>query len=215
MTHRTSVLVVSGGDPPLPAALSDLPDDAYVIAADSGLDHALGAGLRVDLVVGDLDSVSPEGLAAARAGGVAIERHPPEKDATDLELALDRAMALGADDIVVVGGAGGRFDHVVGGLLLLTSARYAAADVTARLGDALVTVVRKEAALQGRVGSYVSLLPADGPAIGISTTGLLYPLHDEDLKPGASRGVSNEFVTPSATVAVRVGVLLAIQPGAL
>lgn len=215
MTNRRTVIVVAGGDPPAATALVDLPDDAVVVAADSGLDYAHALGLHVDVVVGDLDSVSEVALAAARHAGTTIERHPAAKDATDLELALDWAVALDADDVVVLGGAGGRFDHLVGGLLLLTSARYAAVDVTARLGDSLVTVVRTGATLHGRVGSYLTLVPVGGPALGITTTGLLYPLHDEDLDPGTSRGVSNELVEPTATVALRDGVLLVIQPAAL
>jgi thiamine pyrophosphokinase len=196
-------------------AVVGLPADARVVAADSGLDFARSLGLHVDVVVGDLDSVSEVGLAAAREAGTTIERHPAAKDATDLELALDRARALEADDIVVLGGAGGRFDHVLGGVLLLADDRYADLRITARLGTALVTVVRDQADLHGDPGDYVSLLPVNGPARGITTTGLLYPLADEDLAPGTSRGVSNELLGAAATVTVRGGVLLAVQPSAL
>lgn len=209
---RPTVIVVSGGDPPAPTALEGLPADARVVAADSGLDFAHALGLHVDLVVGDLDSVSEVALASARHAGTTVERHPAAKDATDLELALDRAVELGAATIVVLGGVAGRFDHVVGGLLLLADERYAGIDMTARLGDALVTVVRDEVTLEGRVGDYVTLLPIGGPAVGVTTSGLVYPLDDEDLAPGTTRGVSNELAARTATVAVRQGVLLAIQP---
>jgi thiamine pyrophosphokinase len=213
--ERPTVIVVSGGDPPALQALEGLPTDARVVAADSGLDFAHGLGLHVDVVVGDLDSVSEVALAAARHAGTTIERHPSAKDATDLELALDRAVELGAARIVVLGGAAGRFDHVVGGLLLLADERYENVHMTARLGSARVAVVRGEATLEGQVGDYVTLLPVAGPAEGITTSGLLYPLHNEDLLPGTTRGVSNELVTRTATVHVRQGVLFAIQPTAI
>lgn len=214
MTNRTSVLVVCGGGPPAVAALVSLPADRYVIAADSGLDYALAAGLRVDLVVGDLDSVSPEGLAAAQAVGVAVEHHPVAKDETDLELALDRALGRRPAHVIVVGGAGGRFDHVLANALVLASERYAAAAVEGRFGTARVTVVRDRATLAGRPGNLVSLLSVDGSALGVTTEGLLYPLADEGLDAGSSRGVSNQFLTAEATVTVRSGVLLAVEPDA-
>jgi len=193
--------------------LDGVPRDAYVIAADSGLDHALGLGLKADLVVGDFDSVSAAALAAARADGTTIEQHPVAKDQTDLELALDHALARRPNRIVVVGGEGGRLDHLVAGLLVLTSERYAAVPIEARTGQAIVTVIRDEVRLHGDRGSVVTLLPVGGTACGVTTEGLRYPLADEDLSPGTTRGVSNELLASVARVRVRSGVLLAIQPG--
>lgn len=206
------VVVVAGGGPLSTDAVAGLPDDAYVIAADSGLDHARGVGLEVDLVVGDMDSVSPEALAAARADGTAIEHHPAAKDQTDLELALDRAVARRPDRVVVIGGSGGRLDHLLAEVLVLASEPYAAVPIEARLGDALVTVVRSAVTLRGVPESLLTLVPVGGPARGVTTAGLLYPLVDEDLAAGSTRGVSNELVDPVAEVRVREGVLLAIQP---
>src|SRR5919108_5036657 len=126
-----AVVVSGGGAPSAEAVASVLPVPAgvFVVAADSGLDHALGLGLRVDVVVGDLDSVSATGLEAAAASGTAVERHPEAKDATDLELALDVAVARGARRILVLGPDGGRFDHVLAGAALLAAPRYAAVDI--------------------------------------------------------------------------------------
>jgi thiamine pyrophosphokinase len=211
-------VVVSGGGPPPAEAMAmvlPLSDGLFVVAADSGLDHALGLGLRVDVVVGDLDSVSDAGLEAAAASGTAVERHPEAKDATDLELALDVAVARGARRILVLGPDGGRFDHVLAGAALLAAPRYAAVDIEARLGPARLVVVRSSATLTGRPGELVTLLPVHGAVAGVVTEGLLYPLRGEDLLPGSTRGVSNEMLGDEARVSVRAGVLVAIQPGAL
>ena len=85
-----------------------------MIAADGGVDRALALGLHVDVAIGDFDSVTAAGLAAVEAAGARIERHPTAKDATDLELALDAALALAPARIVVIGSGGGRLDHLLG-----------------------------------------------------------------------------------------------------
>ena len=153
-----TVVVVAGGHPS-PGCAPVLPERAHVIAADSGVDRALALGLRIDRAIGDFDSVSTAGLAAAEAAGAVIERHPAAKDATDLELALDAAIALEPSRILVIGSAGGRLDHLLGSILLLGDARYASATVDAYLDDNRVTVIRGSRTLTGTPGEIVSLLP--------------------------------------------------------
>lgn len=208
----TVAIVFAGGDRPV---AGDLPTPArgdLVIAADSGLEHARALGVPVDLVVGDLDSVDPAALAAAVADGAVVERHPAAKDATDLELALDAAVDRGATAVLVVGVGGGRLDHFLGNVLLLASPRYAHVRVDARIGDAFVTVVHERGELTGSPGGLCSLLPLGGPAIGVLTDGLRFPLRREMLPPGTTRGVSNEFLETHATVSLDDGVLLAVVP---
>lgn len=209
----TTVIVVTGGDPVTSAVRGALPAADLVVAADSGLEHAEALGLRADVVVGDFDSVAPGALAAAEAGGARVERHPVAKDATDLELALRAAAALGPRRVVVTGGSGGRLDHALANLLLLCSGEFAGLELDAWIGSAHVTVVRSCCVLRGTPGDLVSLLPVGGPATGVRTEGLRFPLDDEDLPPGTTRGVSNELTAAEATVSVRSGVLLAVQPG--
>jgi thiamine pyrophosphokinase len=209
----TTVVVVTGGDPLEGVALPRFPEGARVVAADSGVDRAQDLGLRVDLAVGDFDSVTPVGLATARDAGADVETHPAAKDATDLELALDAALALGPERIVVLGGHGGRLDHLLANALLLARPQLAGLEVVAQMGAARVTVIRDRAVLEGEVGDIVTLLPLHGAAHGVVTDGLLYPLRDEDLLPGTSRGVSNELTATSAVVTLREGTLLAVQPG--
>jgi thiamine pyrophosphokinase len=213
--HASVALVFAGGDPPLPGVVERLPSAALVIGADSGLEHALALGRRVDVAVGDFDSVKPDALAAVERDGAVVERHPQDKDATDLELALRAAAARGVARVTVVGGHGGRLDHFAANLLLLGAADLAAVDVDAWLGEAHVTVIRRSARIDGHPGELVSLLALGGPAIGVTTTGLRFPLHDAPLRPGSTLGVSNELEGASASVSIRSGVVLAIQPHAL
>ena len=211
-----TIVVVAGGHPfggaVLGSAVPPLPDGAMVIAADGGVDRALALGLHVDLAIGDFDSVTSAGLAAAEVAGARVERHPAAKDATDLELALDAAIALGPTRIVVVGSGGGRLDHLLGSVLLLADERYAAAEIDAYLGDAQVHVIRGSRALAGVPGDLLSLLPVHGGAEGVTTEGLEYPLRGETLAPGTSRGVSNVFASAEARITVERGCLLAVRP---
>lgn len=179
-----------------------------MIAADSGFDHARRLGVEVDFVVGDFDSISPEGLALA---GV-IEKHPSDKDATDLAIALDAALREGATSAWVVGGGGGRIDHFLANAALLASSEYREVSLTWLPGNAVVSVVHDRIELSGAPGDLVSLLPYGGRAAGVTTTGLRWPLHEAELAPGTSRGVSNRMIDRSATVELRDGTLLVVQP---
>jgi thiamine pyrophosphokinase len=216
--QQDTVIVVAGGAPPQPgapgpAAAISADGGMAVIAADGGVDRALALGLHVDVAVGDFDSVTPEGLAAVEAAGARLERHPAAKDATDLELALDAALALSPARLLVVGASDGRLDHLLASLLLLGSEHYAGVELDALLGGAQVHVVRGSRTLAGAVGELVSLLPLHGPAERVTTTGLAYPLDGETLEAGSSRGVSNVFAEDVACVEVGRGVLLAVRPG--
>ena len=211
------VVVVAGGEPPdesqgrqaLQELLSEPAD--HVIGADSGLDHARVLGLSPTVLVGDLDSISAEGLHWAHQHDVVIEEHPTDKNETDLELALAAACRLG-DEVIVVDGRLGRFDHAVGNLFLLGSDRWADVAITAVLGGSRLTVVRGHRELRGRPGDVVSLFPVGGPARGVTTEGLRWPLDRAELLPGSSLGTSNVFDESQATVEVAQGVVYAIQP---
>ncbi len=210
MSNEVAV-VVAGGSAPDPRAVLAAPSGARVIAADSGLDHALALGLDVEIAVGDFDSVSSEALWRAESAGTRIDRHPQEKDATVLELALDLAISLGATRVLVLAGDGGRLDHLLSTLLLLGSGKYAAIEIDAFIGAAHVHVVRGRRAIDGEPGELISLLALHSPAEGVRTEGLAYPLDGETLEPGSSRGVSNVYVADMARITIDRGVLLAIQ----
>jgi thiamine pyrophosphokinase len=168
----------------------------------------------VDLIVGDLVSADLDAVEAAVAAGARIERHRPDKDATDLELALDVAQREGAQTIVVIGGGGRRVDHFLANVMLLAHPRFAGIAVSAHMGDTHVRVARGgegPVALHGPAGSLVTLLPVGGAARGVVTEGLQYPLRAEDLDPGTTRGVSNVFAADDATVSLVEGTLLVVQ----
>lgn len=221
VADQPMILLVVGGDARAPAPIpATLPAGSVVVAADSGLDRLAEGILAVDHVVGDLDSVSPEALAHAASHGATIHRHLADKDATDIELAIDLILHrivpdTGLTSLLVVGSGGGRLDHLLADLSLLTSPALRALHVTARIGAARISVVRPGVAVQltGTPGLQVSLVPMHGPAGGVTTDGLRWSLIDADLVSGTTRALSNEFVAPVATVAISSGVVAAIVPG--
>jgi len=207
---RTAV-VVAGGDPPPRDVLDDLPDEVWVVGADSGADRALELGLSLDLIVGDMDSISSGTVAASP--NAQVMAFPADKDATDLELALDTvADRDDIDRVIVLGGTGGRLDHFLATTLILAAPRFADLAVEWLAHPGRVTVIHGHARLHGTVRAHISLLPVGGDVTGVTTTNLRWPLTGERLPFGSSRGVSNEFTAAVATVSIESGVLIAVQP---
>jgi thiamine pyrophosphokinase len=209
------IVVVAGGNlPPPPRLRAQLPaNPAFVVAADSGLAAAEALGLRVDVVVGDMDSVDPHALASAQARGVDVDRHREDKDKTDLELALDVALAKGGPGgrYVVVTSVGGRLDHALANVMLLGSPSYAPAALEAFVDAWHVTVVRGRTRLPARAGGLVTLLPVGGDAVAVVTEHLRFPLRRETLAVGTSRGVSNVAEQDEVVVGLDAGVLLVLR----
>ena len=206
------VVVASGALAPGDEAWLDGADE--VIAADGGAATLDGLGLRPDRIVGDLDSVDATLVERFAASGIGVERHPVDKDASDAELALGVALAAGADSIDLLGAAGGgRLDHELANLLLLTDPAFAGVELRALVGGTAVRALRggREMTLRGDVGDLVTLLPVGGDAHGVVATGLRWPLDEATLRLGRSRGLSNVVVAPGASVRLSDGILLVVE----
>lgn len=204
-----TVLIFAGGDSPSERLAEELPDADLIIAADSGYDLAVSAGFAVDVLVGDMDSIQSDVIP----GHVIVERHSPDKDATDLDLALARVMEEKPQRVVVVGGSGGRVDHELAAAALLCSERWADVDEIDWVTDrGWSHVVRGRQIIHGDLGRVISLIPMGGVATGVNTTGLRWNLEDATLYPGTTWGVSNEFAGPVADIRVGAGCLLAVVP---
>lgn len=207
-------LVLAGGEPPSRQLLSGSEDAAVVIAADCGVKIARTHGLSIDMVVGDLDSVSTGDVAWAEAEGAEVVKVSRDKDFTDLELALEKAAEANVDRIVVMGIEGGRIDHQLGNWAVVCSPRPQLVEIFTSGGT--VSVLHGEFVnsmeLEGEPGGVVSILAKNGDATGVTTTGLAWPLDDATLLPTSSLGVSNTFTGTAATVTVEVGTVLVARP---
>jgi thiamine pyrophosphokinase len=207
-----TVVVASGGLEPGDERWLEGAD--LVVAADGGAGSLDRLGRRPDLLVGDLDSIDPALAARLAADGVPVERHPADKDASDTELAIERARQAGATEILVLGAVGGtRLDHELANLLLLADPALAGCPVRMVRGPTTVRAMHaaQRLVLDGRIGDVVSLLPIGGSASGVTTDGLRWELAGATLEMGRSRGLSNEVVAAPASVRLEGGTLLVVE----
>ena len=215
MSRVRTAIVVAGGSPLLGASVADLTPEAYIIAADSGLDHALAAKLRPNHLVGDLDSVSESGIRWARDAGIRIDEYSADKDATDTELALAAAVATGAEHIVLLGGGGDRLDHTIGAIAALGHASLAGClSVSARWGRSHVHILHapRDANLACDPGTTFSVLALHGNCHGVDLTGARWPLTRASIHRASSLGMSNETLAAELSVRIRTGILTVIFP---
>lgn len=204
-----TALIFASGDRPHTSIIEDLPPADLVVAADGGYESALALGFTVDVVVGDLDS----GASGDLPDDLVVERYPRDKEATDLELAMDLVARRSPDRVVVVGGSGGRLDHELATAELLCSDRWdRSIDIDWVSDRGWCHVVRARRTVHGDPGWTVTLLPVGGDAVGVRTQGLKWELVGDTLPHGTTRGVSNVLRGPVAEIYVAQGCLLVILP---
>lgn len=204
----TTCTIIPGGDDPGSEVMDRARMGGFIIAADSGLDQARRHGIEPNLVIGDMDSVEQDSLAAF---GGEIEKHSPDKNKTDLSLALDRALEMGASTIEVLGGGGGRFDHLMANCVVLASPRLEEISIRWFQNASVTTVVHNSVELDPSHGVIVTLLAMGGDASGVSISGVRWPLESVTLPFGSSWGVSNQLTGATASVSVASGTVIAIQ----
>lgn len=207
MMKKTACIFLNGKYAKREPLISLAGKNPLVIGADGGTCYLADLGLKPHIIIGDMDSLPKADLDRFSTRGAQIVRHPPEKDETDFELALDQAIIIGCSEILVFGALGGRSDHMLTNLLL-PLAYMDKAEIRLLHGTEEITYIKSQATIHGKAGDTVSLIPVFNDALGVKTTGLRYPLNFETLSLGRSRGVSNELTGDSATITITSGILL-------
>ncbi len=215
MSKNRAVIVANGEIQDLATARTLIDSDTCLVAADGGSRHCRVLGLTPQVLIGDLDSTSPADLAALEAAGTRIIWHPTHKDKTDLELALLWVLEQGIQDIVVLAALGGRWDQTLANLLLPTLPAFQNARIRLIDGKQQIAAVRGPGTLTltGQPGDTVSLIPVGGAAIGVTLTGLEYPLTNATIQLGSTLGISNVMLTDTASVELREGRLICTTIG--
>lgn len=215
-------LIVTGGPLPDEASqviteASELVSGTVIIGCDGGCDFLASHGIVPDMAVGDMDSISQDGLGFLELNNVFTERYPAEKDWTDTEIALGKAED--DDDIILVAPVTGRIDHVIANLQLVLNFRVSGRKI--KITDGITScyplygeddVTVELDPVKGPVA--VSLIPWDfsSPVKGVSTKGLYYPLEDHDLAAGSTFSFSNCPLSGAKrfTVSIKSGIMLVV-----
>jgi thiamine pyrophosphokinase len=222
MADPTHALIVADGDVDA-AWIGSLADPAargprpLLIAADGGAAKAMAAGYQPDVVVGDLDSLEADAQVRLRELGVDFQVAATDKDESDMELCLFTALDAGVTRISILGALGVvRPEHTIANLLLLAHPRLDGIDVEMLGHGSRISRIGSadgpgDGWIDGDSGDFVSLFPLGGAVEGVSTEGLRFPLHDERLPVGPSRGLSNELLGDRARVTSGRGRLLVVH----
>jgi len=187
------IVIITGASPLGPDVMEHIASDVQLMAVDGGLDLALSAGLHPTHLIGDLDSVTDEGLAWA-ARNASISRHPNDKDQTDTELALALAVTFDPERITLIGG-GDRLDHTIAGIGSLGALHLTSVPTLDGWWDGQhLRVVHGpgSATLHVVPGSILSLLAVHGGCQNVTLQGPRWELEHFDLDPLVGVGVSNE-----------------------
>ena len=208
--HRI-IIFANGELPDLEKARLLLQPDDYIICADGGTRHALALGLMPDLVIGDIDSIERSKIQELQSAGIAIELFPRDKNETDLELAIQRAIELSPTQLIVIGALGGRLDQMLSNIVLLSNNQLKTLDARINDGVEEIFFCRNQAQVHGRSGDIVSLIPWGSPVHGVQTHDLKWSLKDETLYPDKTRGISNEMIRDVASIKISSGLLLIVH----
>lgn len=211
--NGTHIAIVAGGE------LGDwcipyLQNGNLFIGADRGAWFLVEKGIRPDLALGDFDSVTPVERQQIESATKQFKCcDPVDKDWTDTEWAMQEALALHPDSIVLLGATGTRFDHTLANIHLLKKA--ADAGIPCLVADAhneIRLLAGGETCILSRSRfDQVSLLPLGETASGITLDGFLYPLENARLSLGQTLGISNRLVRDTGTISLQEGWLLVIQ----
>lgn len=209
---KPSVLILANGRWDDAEAVRTLRRSADVcFATDGAWAKARAAGVPVDVVIGDLDSLSASERADLDASGIEVISFPEAKDWTDLELAVDHALRAHPSRIVIYGALGGRIDHTFTNVHLLEKGLETRVPIECVTASETVRLIDEDLVLpEALQRDTVSLVPIT-ESVRLSTEGLLYELHEEQLLRAASRGVSNVVRALPVRICVADGRLLVIH----
>ena len=208
------LFVVAGGQIKNPAffrsKLSEV-NPSEIICADSGASHVYGIGIVPQVIIGDMDSLTPVMQGYFRERGSRIIRYPETKDETDTQLALEYAFSMAPDEIYVFGAFGSRIDHVMANISLLVLG--AKKGIHTKLIDEWCEafVVDRECVIDGEIGQTVSLFPISDAVTGINLDGFEYSLNDGVMETGRPYGISNRLTAVRGVISVSTGCLLVIR----
>jgi thiamine pyrophosphokinase len=207
---KRAIIFANGKMEVAPSILAAIHTSDLIIAADGGTQHCKSLKIKPNVIIGDFDSVSSLDINSYQQAGVETIQYTTNKDETDLELALLYALNHQTTHVYIFGALGKRWDMTIANILLGVQHRFSQLSIRLLDGRDELIILRGEGRedIMDRKGDTVSLIPVGGDALGITTDGMEYPLNDETLYLGSSRGVSNVIISDKSRVIIKTGTLL-------
>jgi len=207
------VIIVSGGNPPSKELLtSEIAEDTFLIAADSGANCLYDYNIEPHLLLGDFDSIDKKVLDYFKMCNCIIDIYPTEKDFTDTEIAVKKALCMKPNEIVFLGCTGSRVDHLLGNIGMLKICLENGVKACIKDKNNNIRLVNTSTTLKGAVGQIFSLQSYGDEIIGLTIEGAKYPLNNYNLKIGGSITISNEFAQAKVKLKFKAGMLMVILP---
>lgn len=183
----------------------------FVICADGGAKYAYECGIIPNYLIGDFDSIDNKILDFYTLRNVSIERYPKNKDYTDTELCVYKAIDLGCSEICIFAGIGSRIDHSLGNIGLLHVIKSSGVKGYIITENETIYLCNDILSLKGSKGDIISIIPFYGDAKGVTTEGLLYSLNNATIKFGYPIGVSNVMTDNECKIKIASGEILVIK----
>lgn len=209
-----NALIITGGEINLEFAKNFLDKREYnlIISVDGGLRIADNLSIKSDIIIGDFDTISAE-ILKKYMGKTEIVKLNPIKDSTDTEEAVSIAIERGISDIDMIGGTGSRIDHTLANMFLLKKALLTNVRLTIYGCNFEMYAINSYAKIKNmHKYKYISFIPFDGPAKGVTLKGFKYLVEDFDFDTQKTfrLGISNEFADEYGEVYINSGFLLVI-----
>jgi thiamine pyrophosphokinase len=181
---------------------------SIILCADGGGNYAYELGIIPNLLIGDFDSIETEVLNYFIDIGVEVIRYPKEKDYTDTELCINKAIEQGCDEICILGGVGGRIDHTLANLYLLHYIYENNAKGYIVTDDFYIYLCKDFIKIEGEIGDTLSIIPIYKSAKGLYSKGLMYRLENTTIDFGRPLGISNVMIDRQCEIKVGDGEVL-------
>ena len=181
-----------------------------VFCADGGANHAFRLGRLPSLIIGDFDSISKEAERYFSKEHVRFERYPEQKDSSDTEILIDKAVNDGYNDIVIFGGFGGRIDHLMGNILLLEKYSDLGVSISITSPKTEIRVIFSIHKILQENSIPLSIFSLTDCS-EISLEGFAYPLKEKTIRRSSTLGLSNIINSDEAQITVHKGKVLMIK----
>ena len=190
-------------------------DETVFIGADRGAVHLLEKGITPKEAVGDFDSVSKKEYEKIKEAVIQISEYNAEKDETDTELAIERALSYKPKHVLLTGVTGGRLDHSMSALQLLYRWQIENPDISFSIinqtNEMSILLPARHKVVQDDRFPFISFFAFGRKVSGLTLTGFKYETYDETLKLGMTKFTSNETASHICTISFHDGICLMVR----